>query len=69
MDLVRQKKLLLTTSTSGDVIIAEVDARHPEEKNAYFVSEDFVQVNVKNGQFTEMTGKLDYSGRIWVMKD
>ena len=69
MDLVGQKKLLLTTSTSGDVIIAEVDARHPEEKNAYFVSEDFVQVNVKNGQFTEMTGKLDYSGRIWVMKD
>ncbi len=51
------------------MIIAEVDARHPEEKNAYFVSEDFVQVNVKNGQFTEMTGKLDYSGRIWVMKD
>ncbi len=69
MDLVRRKRLLLTTSTSGDVIIAEVDARHPEEKNAYFVSEDFVQVNVKNGQFTEMTGKLDYSGRIWVMKD
>ena len=69
MDLVRRKKLLLTTSTSGDVIIAEVDARHPEEKNAYFVSEDFVQVNVKNGQFTEMTGKLNYSGRIWVMKD
>ncbi len=69
MDLVKRKKLLLTTSTSGDVIIAEVDARHPEEKNAYFVSEDFVQVNVKNGQFTEMTGKLDYSGRIWVMKD
>ena len=69
MDLVRRKKLLLTTSTSGDVIIAEVDARHPEEKNAYFVSEEFVQVNVKNGQFTEMTGKLDYSGRIWVMKD
>ena len=69
MDLVRRKKLLLTTSTSGDVIIAEVDARHPEEKNAYFVSEDFVQVNVKNGQFTEMTGKLDYSGGIWVMKD
>ena len=69
MDLVRRKRLLLTPSTSGDVIIAEVDARHPEEKNAYFVSEDFVQVNVKNGQFTEMTGKLDYSGRIWVMKD
>jgi len=69
MDLIRRKRLLLTTSTSGDVIIAEVDARHPEEKNAYFVSEDFVQVNVKNGQFTEMTGKLDYSGRIWVMKD
>ena len=69
MDLVRRKRLLLTTSTSGDVIIAEVDARHPEEKNAYFVSEDFVQVNVKNGQFTEMTGKLDYSGKIWVMKD
>lgn len=69
MDLVRRKKLLLTTSTSGDVIIAEVDAKHPEEKNAYFVSEDFVQINVKNGQFTEMTGKLDYSGRIWVMKD
>ena len=69
MDLVRRKRLLLTTSTSGDVIIAEVDAKHPEEKNAYFVSEAFVQINVKNGQFTDMTGKLDYDGRIWVMKD
>lgn len=69
MDLLRKKKLLLTTSSCGDVIIAEVDARHPEEKNAYFVSEDFVQVNVKNGQFTDMTGKLDYEGRIWVMND
>ena len=36
MDLVRRKKLLLTTSTSGDVIIAEVDAKHPEEKNGDF---------------------------------
>jgi len=69
MDLVRRKKLLLTTSSSGDVIIAEVDAKHPEEKNCYFVSEAFVQVNVKNGQFTDMTGKLDYNGRIYVMTD
>ena len=67
MDLVRRKKLLLTTSSSGDVIIAEVDAKHPEEKNCYFVSEAFVQVNVEKGNFTDMTGKLDYNGRIYVM--
>lgn len=67
MDLARRKKLLLTTSTNGDVIIAEVDARHPDEKNAYFVSEDFVRVNVEKGHFTDMTGKLDYEGRVWVM--
>jgi len=68
MDLIKRKKLLLTTSSSGDVIVAEVDARHPEEKNAYFVSEDFVRVNVEKGHFVNMTGKLDFSGRIWVMQ-
>ena len=67
MDLVKRKKLLLTTSTNGDVIIAEVDARHPEEKNAYFVSRDFVRINVERGHFTDMTGKLDYEGKIYVM--
>ncbi len=69
MDLVRRKKLLLTTSSSGDVIIAEVDAKYPEEKNCYFVSEAFVQINVEKGNFTDMTGKLDYNGRIYVMTD
>jgi len=67
MNLIKRKKLLLTTSSNGDVIIAEVGERHPEEKNSYFVSRDFVRINVEKGHFTDMTGKLDYEGKIYVM--
>lgn len=62
-------KLMLTTSTSGDVIIAEVPKKQPKEDNAYYVSMDFVKANVRSGAFVDMTGKIDYDYRIWVMQE
>ena len=39
-------KLLLTTSTEGSVIIADVPKKHNKGKKEYFVSESFLEVNL-----------------------
>lgn len=60
-------KYLLTTSSDKDVIVAEVPKDHKyNERNEYIVSKGFIDANVKSGTFTDMTGKLDWEGRIWV---
>ena len=59
-------KLMLTTSTDGCIIIAEVDKDHGKVKGEQWVSEDFLTAN--KDSFVDMTGKLDYGGRIYVMK-
>lgn len=59
-------KLMLTTSTDGCIIIAEVGKDHVKVKGEQWVSEDFLKVNKAN--FVDMTGTLDYGGRIYVMK-
>tara|TARA_B100000519_G_C14150938_1_gene394539 strand:+ start:359 stop:577 length:219 start_codon:yes stop_codon:yes gene_type:complete len=69
MDLVKKKRLMLTTSASGDIIVAEVKQTHQRNRGEYFVSEDFVRINCENGQLTDITGKLDYSGRIYILSD
>ena len=63
----KKTKYLLTTSEDKDVIIAEVDGNYRfNEKSEYVVSKGFIDANVQSGTFTEMTGKLDWGGRIWV---
>lgn len=59
-------KLMLTTSSDGCIIIAEVDKDHAKVKGEQWVSEDFLKVNREN--FVDMTKELDYTGRIYVMK-
>ena len=59
-------KLMLTTSTDGCIIIAEVGKDHAKVKGEQWVSEDFLKVN--SDKFVDMTEKLDYRGRIYVMK-
>jgi hypothetical protein len=59
-------KLMLTTSSDGCIIIAEVGKDHAKVKGEQWVSEDFLKVNGEN--FVDMSGKLDYEGRIYVMK-
>ena len=61
-------KYLLTTSEDRDVIIAEVPDNHKyKEKGEYIVSKAFIDVNVKSGNFLEVTGKIDWDGRIWIL--
>jgi len=63
-------KYLLTTSEDKDVIIAEIPADYRyNERCEYVVSQGFVDANVSSGTFTEMTGQLDWDGRIWVYSD
>ena len=59
-------KLMLTTSTDGCIIIAEVGKDHTKVKGEQWVSEDFLRVNKEN--FVDMTEKIPYEGRIYVMK-
>jgi len=60
-------KYLLTTSSDKDVIIAEVPSNYQyNDQSEYVVSKGFVDANVQNGTFTDMTGQLDWEGRIWV---
>jgi|TARA_R110000824_G_C14888432_1_gene644167 hypothetical protein len=59
-------KLLLTTSTEGSVIIADVPKKHNKGKKEYFVSESFLEVNQKN--FVDISDSTDWDGRIFMLK-
>ena len=62
-----KERLLLTTSSDGDVIIAEVRATQHCNRGEHFVSEDFARINCESKVFTEMTGKVEFGGRIFVL--
>ena len=56
-------KYLLTTSEDKDVIVAEVPHNYKfNERGEYIVSKSFVDVNVKAGNFKDVSGKLDWDG-------
>jgi len=69
MDLAKKKRLMLTTSSNGDVVVAEVKQTQHRNRGEYFVSEDFVRINCENGILTNITGKLDYTGRLYILTD
>ena len=60
-------KLMLSTSTDGDVIVAEVKPTQARNRGEFFVSEDLVRLNVASGIFTDMTHKIDWGGRIFIL--
>jgi hypothetical protein len=61
-------KYLLTTSEDKDVIVAEVPHNYKfNERGEYIVSKSFVDVNVKAGNFKDVSGKLDWDGSIWIL--
>ncbi len=67
MDLTKRKKLLLTTSLDGDVIVAEVKPTQARNRGEYFVSEDFVRLNERNGTLTNITKQMDNGGRVYIL--
>jgi len=58
---------MLSTSIEGDVIVANVKPTQIRNRGEYFVSEDFVRLNEENGTLTDMTGKFDIDGRIYIL--
>ncbi len=61
-------KYLLSTSEDKDVIIAEVPYNYKfDERGEYVVSKGFVDANLKAGLFVDMTEKLDWEGKIWML--
>ena len=64
---IKEKKLMLSTSTDGDVIVADVKPTQARNRGEYFVSEDFVRLNVASGILTDMTDRVDWIGRIFIL--
>ena len=63
----KNKKLLLTTSSDKCVIIAEVENNHSYGEREYVISRDMLNVNLKSGLFTEITEHSSWEGgRVWV---
>ena len=62
-----QKRLMLTTSLDGDVIVAEVKPTQARNRGEYFVSNDFVRLNVQNGTLTDITEKVDNGGKVFIL--
>jgi hypothetical protein len=61
-------KYLLSTSEDRDVIIAEVPHNYKfDERGEYIVSESFLNANLEAGLFTDMTGELDWDGKVWIL--
>lgn len=66
-----KKKLLLSTSSDGDVIVAEVKQNHRKDpqSNDFFISHDMLKCNVESGNFVEVSDKVDWDGRIWMFSE
>ena len=64
---IKENKLMLSTSTDGDVIVADVKPTQARNRGEYFVSEDFVRLNVASGILTDMTDRVDWIGRIFIL--
>ena len=60
--------MILTTSTDGCVIIAEVNADKVLERGEYEVSESTMKMNVKSGLFKDVRKATGYEGRIYAYK-
>jgi len=69
MQIKKKTKYLLTTSEDKDVIIAEVPHNHQFNDGERVVSQSMIDVNVKAGLFTEVTGQVDWDGKIWMFTE
>ena len=63
-------KYVLTTSDDNHVIIAEVDDRYRKQKpNEFFLSTGCLQANLQAGKFTDISDKVDYENRVWMLTE
>lgn len=69
MQIKKKTKYLLTTSEDKHVIVAEVPHNYKHNDKEFCVSRDMVKANVESGILTDMTGQLDWEGRIWILTE
>ncbi len=63
-------KYVLTTSDDNHVIIAQVDDKYRKQKpNEVFLSTSTLQANVKAGKFTDISDRIDYEYKVWMLKE
>jgi len=61
-------KYLLTKSDDGHIVIAEVPTTHKKSsEHEFFVSRDCIEANIKHGTFTDITDKVDWGGKVWML--
>ena len=60
---------MLTTSIDGDVIVAEVKPTQARNRGEYFVSNDFVRLNVESGTLTDITQKVDNGDKVFILTE
>lgn len=61
-------KYILTKSDDGHIVIAEVPPTHKKSnEHEFFVSRDCIKANVKQGTFTDVTSKVDWAGKVWML--
>lgn len=58
---------MLSTSLQGDVVVADVEPTQARNRGEYFVSEDFVRLNVESGVLTDMSKQYQYDGRVYIL--
>ena len=69
MQIKKKTKYLLTTSEDKHVIVAEVPHNYKHNDKEFCVSRDMVKANVESDVLTDMTGQLDWEGRIWILTE
>jgi len=68
MRIRKGNKMILTTSTDGCIIIAEVDADKILERGEYEVSQSTAKMNVESGLFKDVREQTGYEGKIYAYK-
>ena len=63
-------KYLLTKSDDDHVVIAEVPTNHKKKNdNEFFVSKSCIEANVRKGTFTDITDKVNWEGKVWMLTE
>tara|TARA_Y100000310_G_scaffold303085_1_gene341080 strand:+ start:631 stop:846 length:216 start_codon:yes stop_codon:yes gene_type:complete len=67
MRIRKGKKLILSTSNDGIIVIADVDANKVLTKGEYEVSEGCMNRNVRCGTFKDIGKQCSYDGRLYAL--
>ena len=76
MKLKKSKHLLLSLSEDGVIVIAEVDREAEMQKKKkspwskeYYISKDCLKANLQSKNFTDISKRVDYNGKIYALTE